>query len=58
VFSAMAVLSLVAGLKLWLLKPHAVGYAGRFLLTYLIANAAHFVFWIAVIRPHKADCLR
>jgi hypothetical protein len=50
-FSALAVLSFMAGLRLWLLKPHAVAFARRFLLTYLIANAAYFVFWIAVIRP-------
>lgn len=41
----------MAGLRLWLVKPHAVGFARRFLLTYLIANAAYFVFWIVVIRP-------
>ncbi len=50
-FSALAVLSFMAGLRLWLVKPHAVGFARRFLLTYMIANAAYFVFWIAVIRP-------
>ena len=53
VFSALAVLSFVSGLRLWLVKPHAVGLARRFLLSYLIANAAYFVFWIAVIRPTK-----
>jgi hypothetical protein len=42
---------LVAGLRLWLVKPHAVGFAQRFLLTYLIANAVYCAFWIAVIRP-------
>jgi hypothetical protein len=52
-FSALAVLSFVAGLRLWLVKPHAVGFTRRFLLTYLIANAVYFVFWIAVIRPTK-----
>jgi len=50
-FSALAVLSFVAGLRLWLVKHHAIGFTRRFLLTYLIANAAYFVFWIAVIRP-------
>ncbi|MGO9088896.1 MAG: hypothetical protein ACLQBK_27140 [Candidatus Sulfotelmatobacter sp.] len=40
-------------MKLWLVKPHAVGFARRFLLTCLIANAAYFIFWIAVIRPTK-----
>lgn len=53
VLSALAALSFAAGLRLWLVKPHAVGFARRFLLTYLIANAAYFVFWIAVIRPTK-----
>jgi hypothetical protein len=52
-FSALAVFSFMAGLRLWLVKPHAVGLARRFLRTYLIANAAYFVFWIAVIRPNK-----
>ena len=46
-------LSFVSGLRLWLVKPHAVGLARRFLLSYLIANAAYFVFWIAVIRSTK-----
>jgi hypothetical protein len=52
-FSALAVLSFAAGLRLWLVKPHALGFARRFLLTYLIANAAYLVFWIAIIRPTK-----
>jgi hypothetical protein len=51
VFGALAVLSFAAGLRLWLVKPHAVGFARRFLLIYLTTNAAYFVFWIAVIRP-------
>lgn len=52
-FSVLAVWSFVAGLRLWLVKPHAVAFARRFLLTYLIANAAYFVFWVAIIRPTK-----
>ena len=54
-FSDLAVASFVAGLRLWLVivKPHAVGFARRFLLTYLIGNAAYFVLWIAVVRPTK-----
>jgi hypothetical protein len=52
-FSALAVFSFVAGLRLWLVRPHAVGFTRRFLQAYLIANAAYFVFWIAVIRPAK-----
>jgi hypothetical protein len=50
-FSALAIFGFVAGLRLWLVKPHAVAFARRFLLTYLIVNAAYFVFWIALIRP-------
>jgi len=38
-FSALPVLSFMAGLRLWLVKPQAVGFARRFLLTYSIANA-------------------
>lgn len=52
-FGAMAAFSFVAGLKLWLAKPHALGFVRRFLLTYFIANAAYFVFWIAVTWPTK-----
>jgi Protein of unknown function (DUF2569) len=53
VFSGVAALSFVAGVKLWLVKPKAVGFAKRYLLTYLIVNVAYFVFWIAVIRPTR-----
>src|SRR5205814_10541183 len=40
-----------AGLNLWLVKPDAVRFARRYLLTYLIANIAYFVFWTLVVRP-------
>lgn len=50
-FSGIAILSFVTGVRLWLVKPNAVAFAQRYLLTYLIANAAYFVFWIAVMRP-------
>jgi Protein of unknown function (DUF2569) len=50
-FSAVAVFSFVAGVRLWLVKPNAVGFAKRYLVTNLIAHAAYFAFWIAVIRP-------
>lgn len=52
-FSTLAVFGFMAGLRLWLVKPHAVVFARRFLLTYLIANLAYFAFWSAVIRPTK-----
>lgn len=51
VFAAVAVFSLWAGVKLWLVKPDAVGFAKRYLLGYLIANIAYFVFWTLVVRP-------
>ena len=51
-FGILALLSLVAGLKLWLIKPHAVRFARRYLLTYLATNTAYFIFWIAIIRPN------
>lgn len=53
VFSAVAVLSFVTGVRLWLVKPNAVDFARRYLLTYLIANVSYFLFWILVIRPTR-----
>ncbi|SRR5260221_12444784 len=50
-FALLAAFSLVAGLKLWLVKPGAVQFAKRFLLTTLLANVAYFLFWIGVARP-------
>lgn len=52
-FIVMAVYSFLAGLKLWLVKPDAVRFAKRYLLAYLIADIAYFVFWIIIIRPHQ-----
>jgi hypothetical protein len=50
-FLALAAFSLIAGLKLWLVKPDAVRFARRFLLVSLTANVAYFLFWMAVMRP-------
>jgi Protein of unknown function (DUF2569) len=50
-FFAVAIFSFWAGVKLWLVKPDAVRFARRYLLTYLIANIAYFVFWTLVVRP-------
>lgn len=49
-----AVFSFIAGLKLWLLHPDAVGFAKRYLLVYLAAHIAYFIFWITAVRstPH------
>jgi hypothetical protein len=53
-FTTVAVLSFIAGLKLWLVKPGAVTFARRWLWTYLIANIAYFVFWVIVVKPHQS----
>lgn len=50
-FVATAVFSFSAGWKLWLIKPGAVRFARRYLLTYLAAHVAYFVFWMLMVRP-------
>jgi hypothetical protein len=50
-FAGVAVFSFWAGVKLWLVKPNSVRFARRYLLAYLIANIAYFVFWTLVVRP-------
>jgi len=52
-FVSIAILSLIAGLKLWLVKPNAVGFAKKYLLIYWIANVAYFAVWIALLRPTR-----
>jgi hypothetical protein len=54
IFSAVAIMSFIAGLKLWTLKPGAVRFVRRYLVTYLTVNIAYFVFWIVVIRPNQS----
>jgi hypothetical protein len=57
VFVPIAVFSIVAGMRLWLVKPDAVSFTKRFLLTYLGANIGYFVvwvFWIVIVRPSGA----
>jgi hypothetical protein len=46
IFIPVAVFSMVAGLRLWLIKPDAVSFTKRFLLTYLGANIGYFVVWV------------
>ncbi len=53
VFTAVAIFSFTAGLKLWTVKPDAVRFARRYLVTYLAANIAYFVFWIIVAQPDQ-----
>jgi hypothetical protein len=50
VFTALAVFSFMAGLKLWLVKPDAVRFARSWLWTYLIANFTYFGLWIAIAK--------
>ena len=52
VFIVVAFFSIIAGLKLWLVKPGAVRFAKRYLLLYLIANITYFFFWMLIARPH------
>jgi hypothetical protein len=57
VFVPTALFSIVAGMRLWLVKPDAVSFTKRFLLTYLGANIGYFVFWvfwIVIVRPSGA----
>lgn len=53
----LALLSIAAGLNLWLIRPRAVTLAKRYLLTYLVANIAYFCFWIVLMRPTDSSRL-
>jgi hypothetical protein len=56
-FIPTAVFSIVAGLRLWLIKSDAVSFTKRFLLMYLGANVGYFVvwvFWVLIARPSGA----
>ncbi len=55
VFAGLAVFSVIAGLKLWTIKPHAVRFAKNFLATYLTGNIAYFLFWLFLTRPNPPD---
>ena len=57
VFIAVAVFSCIAGLKLWVIKRDAVGFARRFLWTYLLMHFAYFAFWILIARPSQSIML-
>lgn len=52
-FSAVALFSITAGLKLWLIKPGAVATAKAFLVTHLVANIAYAVFWLGLVRTRS-----
>jgi len=57
VFTALAVFSFIAGLKLWLVKPEAVSFARSWLWTYLIANLAYCLLWLVIAKPHRSAIL-
>ena len=50
-FLGLAICSVWAGLKLWLVQPNADRFARKYLLAYLTANIAYYVFWMLVVRP-------
>lgn len=52
-FASVAILSFLAGLRLWLVRPNAVRFAKKYLLIYWIANVAYFVFWLVLLRPAR-----
>jgi hypothetical protein len=56
-FSALAMFSFAAGVKLWLIRPGAVTFTRRFWLTYLISNIAYFGFWMLLFRPSRGASL-
>jgi hypothetical protein len=53
-FGALAALSAIAGVALWLVKSGAVLLARRFLWTFLISHFAYFCFFVLLTRPRQA----
>jgi hypothetical protein len=53
-FSGVAVFSFVAGVRLWTVKPEAVGFAKRFLWTFLLAHFGYFALWFLLFEPVSA----
>lgn len=50
IFTSLAMFSVSAGLRLWRVRPGAVEFAKKYLLAYLISNAAYFIFWYSLFR--------
>lgn len=57
VFTGLAVFSFIAGLKLWLVKPGAVGFARIWLWTNLVTNFVYFALWLTIAKPHQSAIL-
>ena len=50
IFSAIAIYSFVAGLKLWLIQPNALRFAKTFWWIYLVAHFVSVLSWILIFR--------
>lgn len=61
VYSAMvlglAVFAFITGVRLWLVSMGALRLAKVWLLTFLCAHVAYFVFWLSLCRPLRAEKL-
>jgi hypothetical protein len=56
VFTALAVFSFIAGLKLWLVRPGAVRLVRSWLWSYLVAHFAYFLLCLGT-KPHRSAIL-
>ena len=50
-FGGVAVFSFAAGVRLWMVKPEAVGFAKRFLWTFLLVHFGYFAIWFFLCEP-------
>ena len=57
-YLSLGVYSCMTGLRLWMIKPGAVKFAKRFLLTFLLMHLAYFVFWFLLYRPRPSSLAR
>jgi hypothetical protein len=53
----VAVFALISGIRLWLVRDGAVRLAKIWLLTFLCAHLAYFLFWLALFRSIHAERL-
>ena len=52
VFTGLAVFSVIAGIRLWTIKPKAVKFAQMYLRTFLCVHLGYLAFWLLLSRPH------
>jgi hypothetical protein len=50
-FLGLGTFSMVAGIRLWLVKPGAVPFAKRYLLGFFCAHFGYFIFWYLLCHP-------